>query len=73
MHPLKKVLHIQFEEAAQKVKKLKKSPPDEVFGKCYGLYKQATVGDINIDKPGVADLKGKAKFNAWQKNKGKHL
>uniref|UniRef100_A0A8C5MA15 ACB domain-containing protein n=1 Tax=Leptobrachium leishanense TaxID=445787 RepID=A0A8C5MA15_9ANUR len=36
----------------------------------YGLYKQATVGDINIDSPGLLDLKGKAKCDARNSKKG---
>uniref|UniRef100_A0A0N5AS99 ACB domain-containing protein n=1 Tax=Syphacia muris TaxID=451379 RepID=A0A0N5AS99_9BILA len=61
---------MNFEEAAQKVRKLKKTPPDDAFLKCYGLYKQATTGDINIPKPGMTDVKAKAKYSAWEKNKG---
>lgn len=30
-----------------------------------GHYKQATVGDINTKQPGILDLKGKAKWDAW--------
>ena len=29
------------------------------------------VGDVNIDRPGMFDLKGKAKWDAWNLNKGK--
>jgi diazepam-binding inhibitor (GABA receptor modulating acyl-CoA-binding protein) len=36
----------------------------------YGLYKQATVGDINISKPAI-DPKGKAKWTAWNSHKGR--
>ena len=31
----------------------------------YGLYKQATVGNINISRPGMMRFKERAKFNAW--------
>lgn len=31
----------------------------------YGLYKQATVGACNTPKPGIFNLQGKAKWNAW--------
>ena len=37
----------------------------------YGLYKQATVGDCNIEKPGITDPKGQAKFDGWTAQKGK--
>lgn len=36
----------------------------------YALYKQATVGDVNTPKPGMFDMKGKAKWGAWEKLKG---
>jgi acyl-CoA-binding protein len=31
----------------------------------YGLYKQSTVGKCNVPKPGIFNLQGKAKWNAW--------
>ncbi|KIM20003.1 hypothetical protein M408DRAFT_82702 [Serendipita vermifera MAFF 305830] len=31
----------------------------------YGLYKFATVGAVNVPKPGLFDPAGKAKWNAW--------
>ena len=39
--------------------------------KLYGLYKQATVGDVNTDRPGTfsMDFAGKAKWDAWSANK----
>lgn len=37
---------------------------------CYGLYKQARDGDINIDKPGFFDVLGKKKWEAWNQYKG---
>ena len=39
--------------------------------KLYGLYKQAIVGDCNTEKPEMLDFKGKAKWEAWNKVKGK--
>ncbi|PWN52336.1 acyl-CoA-binding protein [Violaceomyces palustris] len=38
--------------------------------KFYGLYKQATVGDVNTSRPGLFDLAGKYKWDAWNSNKG---
>lgn len=37
----------------------------------YSLYKQGTTGDNTTDRPGMLDLKGKAKWDAWTKLKGK--
>lgn len=36
----------------------------------YGLYKQATIGDNNTSRPGIFDLKGKAKWDAWESKRG---
>uniref|UniRef100_UPI00398F4328 acyl-CoA-binding protein n=1 Tax=Pristiophorus japonicus TaxID=55135 RepID=UPI00398F4328 len=59
-----------FEKAAQEVKNLKSQPSDEDMLCIYGLYKQAVVGDVNTDRPGMLDLKGKAKWDAWNGRKG---
>ncbi|KAH9404417.1 hypothetical protein TYRP_000240 [Tyrophagus putrescentiae] len=60
----------QFEEAAELVKKLKTRPTDQELLEIYGLYKQGTEGDCNIPKPGMFDLKGKAKWEHWNSLKG---
>ena len=36
----------------------------------YAFYKQATVGDVSGSRPGMLDLKGRAKYDAWSKKKG---
>jgi acyl-CoA-binding protein len=36
----------------------------------YALYKQATVGDVSGTRPGMLDVRGRAKFDAWAKRKG---
>ncbi|XP_060683839.1 acyl-CoA-binding protein [Hemiscyllium ocellatum] len=59
-----------FEKAAEEVKQLKSQPSDEEMLAVYSLYKQATVGDVNTDRPGMLDLKGKAKWDAWNARKG---
>ncbi|KAG8432187.1 hypothetical protein GDO86_016721 [Hymenochirus boettgeri] len=59
-----------FEKAAEEVKKLKSTPSDQEMLETYSLYKQATVGDVNTDRPGMLDFKGKAKWDAWEKKKG---
>ncbi|KAM9807150.1 acyl-CoA-binding domain-containing protein 7 [Syngnathus typhle] len=60
----------EFEKAAEDVKNLKTRPSDQELLDLYGLYKQSTVGDINTDRPGMLDLKGKAKWDAWNSRKG---
>jgi len=41
---------------------------DEQKLEIYALFKQATVGDVNIEKPGMLslDMKGRAKWDAWK-------
>ncbi|XP_035243940.1 acyl-CoA-binding domain-containing protein 7 isoform X1 [Anguilla rostrata] len=60
----------EFEQIAGDVKKIKTRPEDQELLDLYGLYKQGTVGDINTDKPGMLDMKGKAKWEAWNSRKG---
>ncbi|KAA8905087.1 hypothetical protein DIURU_001515 [Diutina rugosa] len=55
---------------AKAVNNLPTRPNNDELLKLYGLYKQATVGDNNTDKPGIMDFKGKAKWQAWEDKKG---
>jgi diazepam-binding inhibitor (GABA receptor modulator, acyl-CoA-binding protein) len=36
----------------------------------YALYKQATTGNATGGRPGMLDIKGRAKFDAWAKKQG---
>ena len=38
----------------------------------YGLYKQATVGDVNTEQPWKVQVEARAKWDAWNANKGRH-
>jgi diazepam-binding inhibitor (GABA receptor modulator, acyl-CoA-binding protein) len=51
-------------------KKFTSRPDNEDLLKLYGLYKQATEGDNNTERPGGFDFKAAAKYNAWEKLKG---
>eukprot|EP01135_Chromosphaera_perkinsii_P010453 Nk52_evm16s2133 gene=Nk52_evmTU16s2133 len=57
---------LTFEEAAEKVKNLTSKPSNDDLLELYALFKQATVGDNNTAQPGMFDMKGKAKWNAWK-------
>ena len=59
----------EFLAAAEEVKKYKQCTNDERL-ELYGWYKQATVGDCDTDRPGMFDLKGKAKWDAWKSREG---
>ncbi|XP_013116761.1 acyl-CoA-binding protein homolog [Stomoxys calcitrans] len=61
---------VSFEEACELAKNFGKKPSDSEFLEFYGLFKQATVGDVNTDKPGALDLKKKAMWEAWNSHKG---
>lgn len=71
-HPchLTSVSQAEFDKAAEEVKHLKTQPTDEEMLFIYSHFKQATVGDVNTDRPGLLDLKGKAKWDSWNKLKG---
>lgn len=59
-----------FEEAVLASKSLPAQSNENLL-KLYSLYKQATEGDVNIDKPSnFFDIAGIAKFNAWEALKG---
>jgi diazepam-binding inhibitor (GABA receptor modulating acyl-CoA-binding protein) len=61
-----------FDQAVAESKNLAEKPSNNVLLQLYGLYKQATEGDVNIEAPANAfDFVAKAKFNAWEEVKGK--
>lgn len=60
----------QFLKAADDVKKLTIKPTDEELLDLYRYFKQASVGDCNTTRPGMFDLKGKYKWDAWNGLKG---
>ncbi|XP_004408200.1 PREDICTED: acyl-CoA-binding domain-containing protein 7-like [Odobenus rosmarus divergens] len=64
-------LQADFDRIAEDVRKLKTRLDDEELNELYGLYKQSVFGDINIECPGMLDLKGKAKWEAWNLQKGR--
>ncbi|XP_075995090.1 acyl-CoA-binding protein [Genypterus blacodes] len=64
-------LQAQFDKAAAEVKDLTARPADDEMLQIYALFKQASVGDVNTPRPGMFDFTGKAKWDAWEKQKGK--
>jgi acyl-CoA-binding protein len=65
-----KSLKDRFAEAKKRVETLSSRPSNDELLRLYGLYKQATEGDVAGSRPGMLDLKGRAKFDAWAKRKG---
>ena len=60
----------RFAAAKARVEKLETRPSNEKLLELYGLYKQATEGDVSGSRPGLLDLKGRAKYDAWARRKG---
>lgn len=60
-----------FQEAIKQVDQLSDKPSNSVLLKAYALYKQATEGDNDNDRPGGFDFRAIAKHNAWLEEKGK--
>lgn len=60
-----------FEQASAVSKQLPSRPSDDDLLKIYSLYKQATVGDVTGDRPALFDFVAGAKYDAWEKLKGK--
>lgn len=63
-------LKSRFEAAVANSKKLAERPDNATLLKIYGLYKQATAGDVTEKKPGFGDMVGRAKWDAWNGFKG---
>jgi diazepam-binding inhibitor (GABA receptor modulating acyl-CoA-binding protein) len=64
----------QFDKAVAIVQGLPKDGPvkisQEVQLVFYKYYKQATVGNVNVPRPGMLDFVGKAKWDAWKEIEG---
>lgn len=61
---------MDFEQAQQVVKDNHSKFNNDELLDFYKLYKQATVGDINTDRPGMFSLKERAKWDAWNSVSG---
>ena len=66
---------VTFEEASAAMSSEEKKAQVEALSneeklEFYGLFKQATVGDVNTERPGMFDPKGKAKWDAWKAKEG---
>lgn len=63
------IMQTRFNAAAEKAKTLSNADNDALLS-LYKYFKQATVGDVNTERPGMMDFKGKAKWDAWNSVKG---
>lgn len=58
-----------FAKAQKDIKTLDSLDNDSLLH-LYSLYKQATQGDASGKRPGMLDMVGRAKYDAWAKVKG---
>ena len=61
---------MNFQEAADAVLNLPSKPDNSTLLELYSLFKQGSEGDAQGKRPGMLDLKGRAKFDAWKKLAG---
>lgn len=59
-----------FTAAKDRVQGLPERPSDRELLELYGLYKQATEGDVRGKRPGMLDIRGRKKYDAWAGRKG---
>lgn len=58
-------LKTQFENAVAESKNLPERPDNNSLLQIYALYKQATRGDAEGERPGFSDMVGRVKYDAW--------
>jgi acyl-CoA-binding protein len=63
-------LEDDFKSAQDRVTKLPRKPDNDELLNLYALFKQSTVGDVSGKRPGMLDMKGRAKFDAWSQIEG---
>lgn len=63
-------LKARFEATVADSPNLSQRPDNATLLKLYALYKQATAGDAATARPGLGDLVGRAKWDAWNALKG---
>jgi diazepam-binding inhibitor (GABA receptor modulating acyl-CoA-binding protein) len=59
----------QFEAAIEKAAGLPNQSNEKLL-ELYSLFKQATIGDVEGDRPSGFDFRGAAKYDAWEKRRG---
>lgn len=63
-------LQSTFDAAAQTAMNLPTRPDNETMLRLYALFKQAKSGDVSGNRPGMFDMVGRAKYDAWAGLKG---
>ncbi|MAX53959.1 MAG: acyl-CoA-binding protein [Alcanivoracaceae bacterium] len=60
----------RFEQAQKDVQTLDRKPANDDLLFLYAHYKQGCTGDVSGKRPGMLDMVGRAKYDAWAKLKG---
>jgi acyl-CoA-binding protein len=55
----------EFQQCQAEVKQLTTRPSNEDLLTLYATFKQASDGDVTGKRPGMLDIKGRAKYDAW--------
>jgi diazepam-binding inhibitor (GABA receptor modulating acyl-CoA-binding protein) len=63
-------LEKEFFSLAEKIKNSDKNLDNDTLLKLYGYYKQATIGDCNVECPAFWKINDKLKWEAWDKHRG---
>jgi acyl-CoA-binding protein len=63
-------LQERFDQAVRDSKNLPERPDNMTLLKIYALFKQASNGDVQGERPGMTDFVGRAKWDAWEALKG---
>ncbi len=59
-----------FKKATEQIKTIDYTPSKEDLLKMYGLYKQASEGDVKDNRPVGFDFKAIAKYDSWSGLRG---
>jgi diazepam-binding inhibitor (GABA receptor modulator, acyl-CoA-binding protein) len=59
-----------FADAQHRAKSLARRPSNQDLLDLYSLFKQGTVGDVTGKRPRILDVKGRAMYDAWSRNRG---
>lgn len=63
-------IDMSFVQAQERVRTLRRAPSNADLLELYALYKQASLGDVEGERPGIVDFTGQAKYDAWAGKRG---
>ncbi len=63
-------LQAEFDQALADSKNLPERPDNMTLLRIYALFKQATSGNADGKRPGMTDMVGRAKWDAWKMQEG---